>query len=462
MRKRLPLLLLTVFLALPFADFAAAQKEDASAGSERQRDQESTESADATESEEAAPPVEPPPPAAPTITRSTGGIIVVTGAGSGTPTAKVEPDSEEPKTDDEAAPTEEPAAVTQEQAPEPATEAAPEAEGPKSRTVSTYGYGPNGQQRSTGISVSSTSDGASRSSTSILTNLHGQSVPYLTESEKVFNETPGEKVIEKRTHRYDTAGNPVSQQVVREEERLLPDGTRQKTTTVYESDINGRMIPIERTTENTKKVGNVTRSTTTAERPDVNKRFKVYERAESERTQQGDVVATEKSSRKVDNGLGTMIEVERTESAMSRAGDTATTETKVWKRGVVNSERLELAGRTVGKLVEKSDGSSEETVEVYASSSGGGATNLNATGDHDLQQRIQRETRKAADGSTVESTTKQSRSIADPSRFGAKIVERRVARPTANGETIETHSYEQGVNGRLQPTGSTIERIEKK
>jgi hypothetical protein len=139
----------------------------------------------------------------------------------------------------------------------------------------------------------------------------------------------GQKVIEKRTHRYDTAGNPVSQQVVREEEHLLPDGTRQKTTTVYESDINGRMNEVERIIENTKKVGNVTRSTTTAERPDINKRFKVYERAESERTQQSDAVATEKSSRKVDNGLGTMIEVERTESAMNRAGDTATTETKV-------------------------------------------------------------------------------------------------------------------------------------
>jgi len=88
--------------------------------------------------------------------------------------------------------------------------------------------------------------------------------------------------------------------------------------------------------------------------------------------------------------------------------------------------------------------------------------NLNATGDHDLQQRIQREIRKAADGGTVESTTTQSRSIADPSRFSAKAVERRVARPTASGETIETHSYEQGVNGRLQPTGSTVERIEQK
>lgn len=204
----------------------------------------------------------------------------MTGAGSGTPIASVEPDGEKPKTDDEAAPAEEPAA-TQEQAPEPAAEA----EGPKSRTVSTYGYGPGGQQRSTGISVSSTSVGTSCSSTRILTNLHGRPVPYLTESERVLKETPGEKVIEKRTHRYDTAGNPVSQQVVREEERLLPDGTRQKTTTVYESDINGRMNAVERIIENTKKVGNVTRSTTTAERPDINKRFKVYERAESERTQ---------------------------------------------------------------------------------------------------------------------------------------------------------------------------------
>jgi len=77
MRKRLPLLLLSVVLALPFADFATAQREDASAGSEQQTDQESTESADGAESEGAAAPAEPPPPAIPTITRSTGGITVV-------------------------------------------------------------------------------------------------------------------------------------------------------------------------------------------------------------------------------------------------------------------------------------------------------------------------------------------------------------------------------------------------
>jgi len=69
MRKRLPLLLLSVVFALPFADFATAQREETSAGSEQQTDQESTESADGAESEGAA---EPPPPAIPTITRSTG------------------------------------------------------------------------------------------------------------------------------------------------------------------------------------------------------------------------------------------------------------------------------------------------------------------------------------------------------------------------------------------------------
>ena len=245
--------------------------------------------------------------------------------------------------------------------------------------------------------------------------------------------------------------------------RLLPDGTRQKTTTVYESDVNGRMNAVERSRRENQEGR---RCDAVHHRRGASGHQQAFSglrtsgvRADAAGRGHGRI---EKSSRKVDNGLGGMVEVERTESAMSRSGDTATTETKVWKRSVVNADRLELAGRTVGKLVENPDGSSEEVVEVYASSSGGGASNLNATGDHDLQQRIQRETRKTADGGTIESTTTQSRSVADPRRFGAKEVQRRVRRPTAGGETVETHSYEEGVNGKLRPIGSTVEQIEKK
>jgi hypothetical protein len=434
MRKRLPLILLAAAILTWDVRPATAQARGESENEKAQVEQ----------------PAQPLPPAAPTVTRSTGGIIVVTGVGSGSPPIKVEATEKK----DEAA--------AEDTAAENESPAAPAAAEPKSTDVSGYTYGPDGQRQAATIQSSGSSNANSSQTTRTLKNAHGRSVPYLTESSNVLKSTPGDEAVEKRLHRYDTNGNPVSQQLVREEQRRLPDGSMQKTITTYESDINGRMNPVERVVQTEKKNGNVTRTVVTAERPDINRRFKTYERTESDRTQHSDEAGTVKTLRQADNGMGRLIDVERSESVMARSGNAATTETKVWKRSVVNQERLELAERSVGKLVEKPDGSTSETVEVFATSSGGGATNLNNTGSFDLQERIHSETKIAPGGVKQETTTSQTRSVADPSRFGAKLVRRQSIRPTAHGETIETHSFEEGVNGAMRPIGTTVETIENK
>ena len=393
----------------------------------------------------------PPPP--PSVTVSPVGVVVISGASQEAPapegTKKGEDDEpEKPSAKDEAAGGTDEAAADK---PPPTT----------SRTTKKYTYDLSGRASPTGITVSGHSSSTARSVTRRLRNSSGREVPYLTESEHVLSRTSEGEVIERRTHRYDTAGDPVSQQLVRDEERLLPDGSVQHVVTVYESDINGRMQPMERRTTVEKKVGNTTRTVTTTERPAINRRLQVSEREESVRTEHGDTSAKIETVRKVDNGGGRLIESERQESTLTRSGNVATTETKVWKRSVVNQDRLEPLSRTVGKLVENPDGSSTETVEMYAASSGGGAVNLNAGGTFELQQITQRETRKGAQGETFETTTTRSRSIADPSRMGGREVVRSVSRPTVDGERIETHSYEEGVNRRLRQTGMLVEEIQK-
>ena len=429
MKKRLPLILLVVSVGAWVARPVHAQAPGKTQNEESQAEQ---------------------PPAAPTVTRSTGGIIMVTGVGSSSPPVKVE----------EAEKKEEPVAETPAEKEQAAAPAAPA--GPRSTTVSSYTYGPDGRKQAEAIQSTGSADAGSSQTTRTLKNIHGRAVPYLTESSNVLKSTPGDEVVEKRLHRYDTDGNAVSQQLLREEQRRLPDGSIEKIITTFESDINGRMNPVGRVVETEKKTGNVTRTTVTAERPDVNKRFKSYERSESERTQHSEDSGNVTTVRKADNGLGRLVDVERSESVMSRSGDAATTETKVWQRSVVNQERFELTGRTVGKLVEKPDGTASETVEVYGASSGGSANNLNNTGSFDLQERLQRETTTAAGGGKQEVTTSQSRSIADPSRFGRKSVRRQVTRQAAAGQTVETHVYEEGVNGVMRPIGTTVETIENK
>ena len=406
--------------------------------------------------QEPPPPEEPsraeevPPP--PTVTVSPVGIVVISGASKQEPVPEATEEAADPKADESTA--------SEKAAAESKAEAYPEASpAPTSRAVNKYSYDPAGRPTTTGLSISSDTSPTARSATRRLLNSSGRDVPYLVESEQLLSRTTEGHVTERRTHRYDTAGNPVSQQLVRDEERLLPDGSVQRIVTVYESDVNGRMQPTERTTTVERKVGNSTRSVTTAERPGLSERFQTYRREESVRTEQGDGSAQITTTRKVDNGAGRLIESEREESNLTRSGNVATTETKVWRRSVVNQDRFEPASRTVGKLVENADGSTSETVEMYAASSGGGAVNLNAGGSFALQQTTQRETRQGAGGETIENTTTRSRSIADPSRMSRREVVRSVTRPTADGRTVETRSYEEGFNGRLRQTGMLVEEI---
>jgi hypothetical protein len=72
-----------------------------------------------------------------------------------------------------------------------------------------------------------------------------------------------------------------------------------------------------------------------------------------------------------------------------------------------------------------------------------------------------RETHVTAGGETVQTTTTESRGVADASQLGSKRVVRQVGKPTADGETIETQVYEEGVIGRMRPTESYVEQVKK-
>jgi hypothetical protein len=294
----------------------------------------------------------------------------------------------------------------------------------------------------------------------LLRNLEGREVPYLKESEQVLSEDANGKVTERRTHRYNTDGTPASQQLVREESKKLPNGAVQTTTTIYESDVNGRMQAVERQIEHEQKIGDTTRTVTTSERPTANGGFRTYAREEALETRKGETSATVEKVRKVADGSGSLVEAEREQSVMTKSGNVATTETKVWKQSAASAGKTELQSRTIGKLTEKPDGSKSEVVETYGTSRAGGPTDVNSSSAQ-LQERVVRETRVTAGGETVQTTTTESRGVADASQLGSKRVVRQVGKPTADGETIETQVYEQGVNGQMRPTESYVEQVKK-
>lgn len=378
----------------------------------------------------------------PRVSRSSGGVTVIRGSTSQSRSAA----------ELEAAPASEAA----EAAPEAQSET-PQPQQPARRVVrsSSYRYDANGRRVREATAVESDRKGEEGSSAATLSNLNGRRVPYIRSEQKVVAKTASGGVREQRTQRYDVAGRPTQQEVVRIEEQRLPDGTVVTTSTKYRENLNGRMEAVERETIRTKESGATTTTTTVVERPAVNGGFGPIKRVESVERKQGETRATVETKTMLGAGSGRLQLASREETVMTKSGSVATTETTKYERDAATGD-LRESERSVGKLVEKADGSSTETIETYGKETASGARNLNAT-RMELQEVVERTTSVGSDGTVRERTRVRSRDVADPSEMGPAQVVEKVTRPSADGETVRTDTYERGVNGRMRPAGSTIE-----
>jgi hypothetical protein len=332
---------------------------------------------------------------------------------------------------------------------------------PKARSVQAYRYGPNGERVATPVTASERNTDSGGDSTQTVVGTNGRQVPYISTSEKVVTKTANHSVVERQVQRYDTQGQPTRQAMVREEQRKLPDGSVEKITTVFEEDVNGSLRPAERTVARETLTGNKTRTVVTTERPSARGGFEAVEQRESVETRQGESAAVVETVVSRPNVNGKLTESKRERSVLQKSGDTATTETEVWERSTATGE-VALSERTVGKVVERPDGSASETIQIYGHSRlGGGAGDVNGRTGPRLQQTVQREVAVRPNGEKVETTTTQARGVADPSKLGERQVTQKVIRPTGDGEAVETHVYEQGVNGKMQPTQSSVEQVKK-
>jgi hypothetical protein len=338
---------------------------------------------------------------------------------------------------------------------------APAPRKPRARNVEAYTYGPNGQRTRSAVTVSETNSDSGGQSTQTIVGTGGKAVPYISTQEKVVTKTANRSVVERTVQRYNTQGQPARQALVREEERKLPDGSIEKITTVFEEDLNGTLRPAERTVAREATSGTKTRTVVTSERASSSGGFEVVEQSESVETRQGENAAVVETvvSRPTVNGR--LAESKRERTVMEKAGNTATTETEVWERSTATGQ-VTLSERKVGTLVEGPDGTATETIQVYGSGrSGGGASDTNAGSGLRLEESVQRNVTVRANGEKVETITVQGRDIADPSQLSQREVVEKVTRPSGDGETVETNVYEQGVNGAMRPTQTTVEQVKK-
>ena len=403
------------------------------------------------------------------VRRSPSGVIIISGSvargeeeqpepGQETPEAETQPEGSQAEGQQEGEEAAEAEEAEGESGEEPTEEGTPAP--PRSRVQNVTVYGLSGNKVSVPISESEENlEGASQTSL-MLTNLNGREVAYLSERERVVKESPGVKVVERRTQRYDAGGQPTQQELIREETRTLADGTVVTTATSYVEDFNGRMQPTERTVSREKKMGNKTQTTVVSEKPSINGGFRAYSREESVETRRDETSVEIRKTRKVDDGSGRLIESAREETVMTKSGNKSITQTVVYEREAMSS-KMTLSSRTVGELIERPDGSSSETLQVYGLSPTAGSPRfLNASGPQ-LMRTITRERTLGTGGEIVETTRTRVRSFADPSRMGGEETQQKVTRPSEDGESIQTSVYERDVNGRMHATQVIVEQVEK-
>ena len=434
-----PLVLLLFMITVPLA----AQQSDSDARNEQ----------DSQSGQQQA--EEAPPPRGPSIREQNGVIVIGSSTGSTRPAEPAQPDesAEADAPEQDAAPAEEPAAG---QAAAPS--AAPRTPTRTNQRIQVFNISGNAVEIT--IVGNETTSATGSHKTQTLQSISKRDVPYFSEREEILSQTETEKTVERRIQRYDAGGNPTQQELVREETKTLPDGTIVTTATTFVENINGRMEVVERTVSREKRSGDRIQRTVTSERPSINGGFQTYTWEESVETRQGDASARIETVRKVDNGGGRLVESVREETVMSQSGNTATTEKIVWERDALSSKMME-ASKTVGTLVTQADGSSTETVKTYSHSLGDGSGRFLNSTQPELVRTVTRETTIGSSGETIETTYTQSRNPAEPTKMAPTRMQQKVRRPGADGETIETHVYEQTVNGRLRPTQTIVEQVQK-
>jgi hypothetical protein len=410
------------------------------------------------------PPEEAAPPPGPSISEQNGVIVIRSSTRSAPPAQPTEPaESDESAESDEADPAETDAAPEAEAAADPATTpapAAPAAPTPSSKNQRIHVVNLSGNTVEISIVGNETTSATGQQKTLTLKSISKRDVPYLSEREEILSQTDTEKIVERTAQRYDAGGNPTQQEIVREKVQTLPDGTILTTATTFVENINGRLEEVERTVSREKKSGDRIERTTTSERPSINGGFQIHSREESVETRQGDASARIETVRKVNKGGGRLVESGREEAVMSQSGNTATTEKTVWERDSMSSKMVQ-ASKSFGTLVTQADGSSTETVDTYSHSLGDGSGRFLNSTRPELVRTVTRETVIGSAGETIETTHTKSRNPADPSKMAPTRMQQKVRRPGADGETVETHVYEQTVSGRLQPTQTIVEEVQK-
>jgi hypothetical protein len=272
------------------------------------------------------------------------------------------------------------------------------------------------------------------SKTERVISLNGRSVPLESIEEKVIEEGPRGRVVERTIQRFDQNGRPTPPEKVRIEERPGSGGRLTTTKTVYEADLNGNFRVRERERTQATISDTKTNSTIVVERPTVNGSMNTVERRViSETTSETNSSRDETIYRPDQSASFVPASREVTQTNWDAQGRRITTA----RYNTVNdSAQMILAGQTVTDVETRADGSQTTVIREYGTAVPGRSI---AAGNRTPQLREQQIIERAVqrDGSVVETTGVQRVSVSDPSKLEAY---QPVSETVCRGNCIEKSS----------------------
>ncbi|MBM3758713.1 MAG: hypothetical protein FJW36_00540 [Acidobacteria bacterium] len=247
--------------------------------------------------------------------------------------------------------------------------------------------------------------------------------PEEKRSQKVIDDGNGGRIVEETIERRDVNGNKLPPEKVRTVERKAADGSKVVETTVFTSDLNGRLAASERSVITTQQQGSASVSTTVIERPTVNGTFAAVEKTTAQTTDENGRALTNRSTFVLDQN-GNFVEAVR--ERVERAPEGSGVKEVVQEYRNAQSGKMELSGQRVKVDIPNPDGSTTSEVTIY------GAVAQGRAADGKLKLREQQLiTTKPGPGNTqVESISIRRPDLSD-SKLGAyqKVGEKITQKP---------------------------------
>jgi len=251
---------------------------------------------------------------------------------------------------------------------------------------------------------------------------NGQKIP-LTSLEEMKVEQNGRIVIQRVIKQYDRNGNPTSSERVISEEQKLGETSSEKKTTVYRTDLNGNESVDELAVTKT----NGKTSVTNVEKRAFDGTLALAERQTTTTETKPNGSKSESTTFRPDNN-GSLLEVAKEVHETTKQGNqTVENDAKFVLRG---DGQYALQEQTVTRATPHADGTVSKTIELYGEQVSGVT---NESGRPALKEIQTVQSRKAADGTVVETTVSQKAEVNDNGRLSSpQVISETVTAKKAN------------------------------